>query len=118
MSTLKVDTWKTSSGLENFPCTAWVNFNGTGTVVIRDGGNVSSITDTGVGSYTVNLTTAMTNTNYNVVCGGSASDIIGAVTQCVTPRSLTTTTFALRADYNNGSYLDFANIFASVFGGR
>ena len=30
-------------------CTAWVNFNGTGTVAIRGGYNVSSITDNGNG---------------------------------------------------------------------
>lgn len=38
---------------------AWVNFDGRGTVAIRASGNVSSITDVGVGDYTVNLTTAM-----------------------------------------------------------
>jgi hypothetical protein len=46
---------------------AWVNFNGTGTVAIRGSGNVSSITDNGVGNYTVNFTTAMADTNYAVV---------------------------------------------------
>jgi len=46
---------------------AWVNFNGTGTVAIRASGNVSSITDNGVGNYTANFTTAMTDTNYSVV---------------------------------------------------
>jgi hypothetical protein len=30
-----------------YGCRAWVNFNGTGTVAIRDSGNVSSITDLG-----------------------------------------------------------------------
>jgi len=34
---------------------AWVNFNGTGTVAIRDSFNVSSITDRGTGNYTVNF---------------------------------------------------------------
>jgi hypothetical protein len=43
---------------------AWVNFNGQGTVAIRGSGNVSSITDNGSGLYTVNLTTAMPDTNY------------------------------------------------------
>lgn len=43
---------------------AWVNFNGTGTVAIRASGNVSSITDNGVGDYTVNFTTAMPDVNY------------------------------------------------------
>jgi hypothetical protein len=45
-------------------CRAWVNFNGTGTVAIRASGNVSSITDNGTGDYTVNFTTAMSDTNY------------------------------------------------------
>lgn len=44
---------------------AWVNFNGTGTVAIRASGNVSSITDNGVGDYTVNLTTQMPDANYS-----------------------------------------------------
>lgn len=49
-----------------FACRAWVNFNGTGTVAIRESGNVSSITDNGAGQYTVNFTTAMADTNYSV----------------------------------------------------
>ena len=47
-----------------YACRAWVNFNGTGTVAIRASGNVSSITDNGVGQYTVNYTTAMPDANY------------------------------------------------------
>ena len=43
---------------------AWVNFNGTGTVAIRDSYNVSSITDLGTGYYTVNFSTVLSNTNY------------------------------------------------------
>lgn len=46
---------------------AWVNFNGTGTVAIRASYNVSSITDNGEGSYTVNLTNPLSDTNYCVV---------------------------------------------------
>jgi hypothetical protein len=49
-----------------YGCRAWVNFNGTGTVAIRASGNVSSITDNGVGNYTVNFTTAMPDANYAV----------------------------------------------------
>ena len=45
---------------------AWVNFNGTGVVAIRASGNVSSITDNGVGDYTVNFTTAMADANYSM----------------------------------------------------
>ena len=46
---------------------AWVNFNGENTVAIRDSFNVSSITDNGTGSYTVNIDTDMSNVNYCVV---------------------------------------------------
>lgn len=49
-----------------YPCRAWVNFNGTGTVAIRASGNVSSITDNDTGNYTVNFTTAMPDANYSV----------------------------------------------------
>jgi hypothetical protein len=47
-----------------YACRAWVNFNGTGTPAIRASGNVSSITDNGVGDYTINFTTAMPDVNY------------------------------------------------------
>jgi hypothetical protein len=49
-----------------FASRAWVNFNGQGTVAIQANGNVSSITDNGVGDYTVNFTTAMSDANYNI----------------------------------------------------
>ena len=63
-----------------YPCRAWVNFNGTGTVAIRASGNVSSITDNGTGDYTVNFTTAMPDTNYAVAgCAyWPASDVLVA----------------------------------------
>ena len=53
-----------------YACRAWVNFDGTGTVAIRASGNVSSITDNGVGDFTVNFTTAMPDANYT--CSGMA----------------------------------------------
>lgn len=46
---------------------AWVNFNGTGTVAIRASFNVSSITDNGTGSYTVNFTNPFSDLNYSTV---------------------------------------------------
>jgi hypothetical protein len=56
-----------------YPCRAWVNFNGTGTPAIRGSGNVSSITDQGVGLYKVNFTTAMPDINYSAVGGAGQS---------------------------------------------
>jgi hypothetical protein len=57
-----------------YPCRAWVNFNGTGTVAIRASGNVSSITDNGTGDYAVNFTTAMSDANYSTVKAVSLSN--------------------------------------------
>lgn len=73
MSTAKFNTWQNPDGTENYKCRAWVNFNGTGTVAIRAAGNVSSITDNGVGDYTVNFTNAMPDANYAVVGAGTNS---------------------------------------------
>lgn len=50
---------------------AWVNFNGTGAVAIRQSANVTSITDNGTGSFNVNLTTALTDANYVVSTTGN-----------------------------------------------
>ena len=59
---------------------AWVNFNGTGTVAIRASYNVSSITDNGVGTYTLNFTNALADANYSVVFAGSDSNYGSVVT--------------------------------------
>lgn len=88
MSTLAVGTIKSattspptvqnSAGTEiGTFCRAWVNFNGTGTVAIRAGFNVSSITDNGTGDYTANFTVAMGDANYSV-CGAGSIDGAGA----------------------------------------
>jgi hypothetical protein len=75
MSTIKATTLSTQSNatvsidtVVNGTAKAWVNFNGTGTVAIRASFNVASITDNGVGIYTVNFTTAMPDANYALVC--------------------------------------------------
>lgn len=52
---------------------AWVNFDGTGTVAIRASFNVSSITDNGLGDYTVNFTNALTDANYATQITGKSS---------------------------------------------
>lgn len=52
---------------------AWVCFNGTGTIAIKASLNVSSITDNGVGQYTVNFTSALADTNYATLIGWNTS---------------------------------------------
>jgi hypothetical protein len=72
MSTAKFDTLSTLDGSRSVPVNtvaqgsakAWVNFNGTGAVAIRAAFNVTSITDGGTGTYTINFTTALPDGNY------------------------------------------------------
>ena len=48
---------------------AWVNFNGTGTVAIRESYNISSLADRGTGLYSLNLSTALSSAE----CAGAGS---------------------------------------------
>jgi hypothetical protein len=72
MSTIKVNSLQNTSGNGYYPARAWVNFNGDGTVAIRDDENVASITDNATGNYTVNFSTSLSNANF--CCNLSATD--------------------------------------------
>ena len=52
---------------------AWVNFNGQ-TLTIRASYNVSSITSSTTGIYYINLTTALTDSNYAIVTSGAQEE--------------------------------------------
>jgi hypothetical protein len=84
-----------------YACRAWVNFNGTGTVAIREDGNVSSITDNGTGDYTVNFTTAMPDANYCVMALGFASAADSTTLRGVHQKG-TPTTSGVRLVFMNG----------------
>ena len=75
---ISVDALSTATGsAPSYSARAWVNFNGTGTVAIRQSGNVSSITDDGVGLYTVNFATDMVDADYaalGLTTGWSVTD--------------------------------------------
>ncbi|RWQ21581.1 hypothetical protein [Mesorhizobium sp.] len=74
---------------------AWVYFNaGAGTPVIGDDFNVSSITDNGVGDFTINFTTALPNANYSVA--GSAYDASSVRTHAVGVLARLTTSVRVR----------------------
>jgi hypothetical protein len=93
----------------------WVNFNGTGTPTIRDSLNVSSITDNGVGSYTVNLSITMNNANYAIgsyASGGATLTVAGGGSTDPTPTSFRSGTFI----YNNGTPNDVSTVTYIGFG--
>jgi hypothetical protein len=104
-----------------YMCRAWVNFNGTGTVAIRASGNVSSITDNGVGDYTINFTTAMSDANYTVVGQGvnPASWTYGPQPFISSPSlaeaAPTTSAVRLVVGNNSGSFLDAKYVCYAIF---
>ena len=52
----------------------WINFDGTGSVNIRDSEGFSSVTDNNTGDYSVTFSTAFANTNYCAVTGQSRNN--------------------------------------------
>lgn len=107
-----------------YACRAWVNFNGIGTVAIRASGNVSSITDNGVGDYTVNFTTAMQDANYALVATVShnwvdVNSSLRSVVERDTTGARTTSSVRLQAlSVNSGSAsnpTDTLNVNVAIF---
>lgn len=69
LATNAVDQLSTASGsAPSYSARAWVSLDGvSGTPNIDASGNISSITDNGVGDYTLNFTTAMSDNLYALV---------------------------------------------------
>ena len=86
----------TVGGYPAYQCRAWVNFNGTGTVAIRASGNVSSITDNGVGNYTVNFVNAMVDANHSAVANMKVADSTATAANLVVPYLISYLTTSVR----------------------
>lgn len=121
MSTLRVNTLQDATG-SNQPAMvgaakAWVNFNGIGTVAIRAAFNVSSITDNGTGNYTVNFTTAMSDTNYCIVTynNGNNDTAVSTATRLIYPIGSTTAFPLLNFRISDSTYQDNAFMSVAVF---
>ena len=99
--------------------TAWVNFNGTSTVAIRDSENVSSITDNGPGYYTVNFATTMSDTNYISVgtAGGTGTNTLMNLSQYYSSAP-TTTSCPLNIVWQNGTNADPVYVGVTILGGQ
>ena len=105
-----------SGSAPSYSARAWVNFNGTGAVAIRDSGNVSSITDNGTGDYDINLTTAMPDTNGSI--GACAAEAVGSNTggmRVVSASFSSTTVIKVSTLYQNGSVDDITFVGVQVF---
>ena len=123
MSTIKVTTIQDTSGgnsstseeIAQGRAKAWVNFNGQGTIAIRDSFNVSSITDNGTGDYTLNFTNNMSSANYVLCMSGSTNNsYTRAGTQ--TASNLTTSTARVYIANSGGSSADREYCAVAIFG--
>lgn len=94
-----------------FASRAWVNFNGEGTASVRASGNVSSVTDNGLGDFTINFATALPDSNYalNGTCSSNSNiqNFPAAVVTISLVGALTATTARiLTGDSRNGNRQD------------
>ena len=105
-----------------YACRAWVNFNGVGVVSVIASGNVSSVTDNGVGDYTLNFATPMPNANYSIAgVSSEASDETPAglslrMSGGATPllKSTSAVRVSTRSTYSS-ALIDMSNISVQVF---
>ena len=94
-----------------YGCRAWVNFNGTGTPVIRASGNVSSITDVSTGIFTINFTTALADTNYAWAgAAGTPGTANGYIFIPTVATPVQTTSLAVGSLSSGGNLFDAANL--------
>jgi hypothetical protein len=110
-----ITTTELSANVASGIAKAWVNFNGTGTVAIRASYNVSSITDNGVGDYTVNFTTALADANYSVsaTVGQTSTSVMTRIADDVTPR--TASLFRIRSIDSSFNLQDTAQVNVAIF---
>ena len=116
---------KDSSGTEvGQVCKAWVNFDWeTAGAPIRDSFNVSSVTDDGVGYFTINFTNNMSNINYAMSgSGGNKNTAAATNTACnVNIRCLTTYAsmnvayLKISTTYNDSASYDYYNTCVMIF---
>ena len=81
----------TTTNLQQGLTKVWANVDGTGTVNLRDSFNVSTLTDSGTGTYKLTFASSMNNANYcSVASGNISTSNSGRDVSC--PRSTITTT--------------------------
>jgi hypothetical protein len=82
MSTIKVTniqaTGETASRAVSGVASAWVNFDGTGTIAARDSFNVASLTDNNTGQYRITYTSSMASAS-NVLAQSADGTFNGTI---------------------------------------
>lgn len=98
---------------------AWVKFNGMGTLNVNKSYNVSSVTDNGTGTYTINFTTPMDDASYAYTGMAMSTGGSGTSASCVDQHPTTAPTanalsIVVKASAG-GTYIDASGICVVVF---
>ena len=118
-TTTGAPTFKTSSGTEIGQLVkVWVNFDGTGTIAIRDDFNVTDLTDNGTGDYTVNFTNSMSDTNYAVALSAASDETGGSGNRrIISPRTKATNSQRISCNaVSNSGAKDCVQVNMVIFG--
>jgi len=97
---------------------ARVNFNGTGTIAIREALNVSSLVDVSTGTYKLNLTGALSNVNYSVAgsIAGTSTGSFDAIFTGTNGNVLETGAVPVGTISHSGARVDVSHVHAQVIG--
>ena len=94
----------TTTNLQQGLAKCWVNFNGSGTVAIRDSYNVSSLADSDVGIYTLSWSNSFANDDYSSAgASGQNSNAMVTVSCAIDTTAPTTSASLYNTNYENGS---------------
>ena len=126
MSTLKVNTIQNTSGgssstpeqIEQGRAKLWLNYNGS-TNSIRDDFNVSSVTDEGTGTYTVNWDSNAANANYAIMTNYNhkAGVVLGKTVMVDrTAFTISTSQFRLEVYNSANASVDMNEVHCACFG--
>ena len=91
----------------------WVDFNGSGTVAVRDSLNHASLVDGGTGIYTISYTNSFNNASY--CCPAGQSDNAGSIAVPRQNTDLATGSTVIRTT-NGSAALDTPYIHVAIFG--
>jgi len=100
-------------GLSQFTAKVWAYVDGTGTLELKDGHNVSSLTDNGTGDYTINFSNNLANTYYCPTTANSAEaqwgEMLAPGTRAVGSMRFTNTD-------EGGTNYDSSRMWVTIFG--
>ena len=113
-ATTKLSITSDGRGLSQFTARAWARWVGTGTLAVTDSHNVSSVTDSGTGTYQVVIDVNMANANY-VAFSSSTWPEWDTDCHCGDQAAGTVNVWTLRSSGSN-TYQDNPNVSCVIFG--